>query len=341
MLADGLECAGGFVWGGAVSVRIIQGDCREVLKTLESGSAQMVCTSPPYYGLRRYLPDGHPDAALEIGIEPTPNEYVEQLVKIFREVRRVIRRDGTLWLNLSDSYAGSRCGPQGALGTLANRSLASQREMRTAAGNHSARAGGKPKDRLMIPARVALALQADGWWLRDEIVWHKPRPTPHPVKDRTVCAHEMVYLLTKAPHYYFDWEAIEEPSAYPGVKRKAGKAFRDLKEVDPNAARKRSEADREITVRETRRARSVWSISPSPYTDAHFATMPPDLAERCIRAGSRAGDLVLDPFGGACTTGMVADRLGRDAIMIDLKTEYCGQSKERMIRDAGMFADLR
>lgn len=192
----------------------------------------------------------------------------------------------------------------------------------------------------MIPARAALALQADGWWLRDEIVWHKPRPTPAPVTDRTVASHEMIYLLAKQPHYYFDYLAIEEPAAYPGLKRKAGKAFRDLAAADPNAARERPGVDREITVRETRRKRSVWSISPSPYRDGHFSTMPPEIAETCVLAGSRVGDTVLDPFYGAGTTGLVADRLQRHCVGIELCPEHVDRSSDRLARDAGMFADV-
>ena len=191
----------------------------------------------------------------------------------------------------------------------------------------------------MMPARVALALQDDGWYLRDEIVWHKPRPTPFPANDRTVCAHEMIYLLTKKPHYYFDWAAIEEPSAYPGLVRRAGKAFRDLAEVDPVAARKRPGA-RDHVVRETRRKRSVWSVSTTPYKDGHFATMPPEIAKTCILAGSRPGDTILDPFYGAGTTGLVADRLGRHCIGIELLAEHNERSSRRLVKDAGMFAEI-
>lgn len=150
----------------------------------------------------------------------------------------------------------------------------------------------------------------------------------------------MVYMLTKRAHYFYDWEAVEEPSSYPGLTRRAGKAFRDLESQDPNAARKRPGVDREIVVRETRRARSVLSISPSPYEGAHFATMPPDLADWCIRAGSRPGDTILDPFAGAGTTGLAADRLGRNAILIELVAEHSISQAARVVKDAGMFADI-
>lgn len=236
----------------------------------------------------------------QIGLEQTPDAYVADMVGLFREVRRVLADDGTLWLNLGDSY-------------------------------------GPDKNRLMIPARVALALQADGWILRDEIVWHKPRTTPSPVKDRTVAAHEMFYLLTKRPVYYFDYLAIEEPSLYPGLVRKAGKAFRDLAASDPNAARKRPGVDREMVVRETKRKRSVWSVSPSPYKDAHFATFAPDLITPCILAGSKAGDTVLDPFSGAGTTALVSQRLGRRSVGIELNPVYVAIAEARIAAD---FADM-
>jgi len=214
------------------------------------------------------------------------------MVCVFSEVRRVLRDDGTLWLNLGDSYAA--------------------------------------KQRLMIPARIALALQADGWVLRDEIVWHKPRTTPASVKDRTVAAHEMIYMFAKYEKYYYDYLSIEEPAAYAGVVRKAGKAFRNLAAVDPNAARKRPSADREIVVRETRRKRSVWSVSPSPYKGAHFATFPAGLITPCVLAGCPAGGTVLDPFFGAGTTGLVAQRHGRHYIGIELNQSYAAVAEARI-----------
>jgi DNA modification methylase len=303
-----------------VTVRVMVGDALAVLKMLPSRSTQCCVTSPPYFGLRDYGVEG------QIGLEDSPDAYVARLVAVFREVRRVLTDDGTLWLNLGDSYARD---PGKGVRFAGEKGLVKDRQAVEGNCGPPIPSGLKPKDRMMIPARVALALQADGWWLRDEIVWHKPRTTPHPVKDRTVNAHEMVYLLSKRERYFFDWEVIEEPSAYPGLVRKANKAFRDLEAADPNAARKRRGADRAITVRETRRARSVWSISPSPYRDAHFATMPPALAERCVKAGSKPGDTILDPFGGAGTTGLVATRLGRRAVLIELNPAYADLAQRR------------
>ena len=279
---------------------ILLGDCRDTLRSLPDQSVHCVVTSPPYFGLRDYG-----GQQLQIGREATPDEFVAAMVDVFREVRRVLRDDGTFWLNLGDSYA--RTG-----------------------GTDKQPPGFRAKDRLMIPARTAIALHADGWYLRDEIIWHKPRTTPAPVKDRTVAAHEMVYLFSKSPRYHFDYLAIEEPSKYPGQVKKAGKAFRDMEAVDPDAARKRPGADREIEVRDTRRKRSVWSVSPSPYKDAHFATYPPDLIEPMILAGCPKGGIVLDPFFGAGTTGLVAQRLGRNWIGCELNPEYVEIARRRL-----------
>lgn len=284
-----------------MTVTILHGDCRTVLPTLPAGSFQACVTSPPYYNLRDY------GVAGQIGLEPTPDEYVAEMVAVFREVRRCLRDDGVLFLNIGDKYA-------------------------------------KNGQRLGMPPRVALALQKDGWWWRDEIIWHKPRTTPFPANDRTVPAHEMVYLLAKAPGYFFDWAAIEEPSAFPGLKRDVRSAFRDKASFAPGAqagSKKYSdEAARVMTVRDTRRSRSVWSISPEPYKGAHFATMPASLAKRCILAGSRAGDAVLDPFGGAGTTGLVADRLGRDATLIELNADYRALATARLQGDASLLAAI-
>lgn len=231
----------------------------------------------------------------EIGLEDTPDAYVDRLVEVFREVRRVLRDDGTLWLNLGDSYA-------------------------------------KSKNRQMIPARVALALQADGWFLRDEIVWHKPRTTPAPVKDRTVSAHEMIYLFAKNSRYHFDYLAIEEPAKYAGDVRQKSKVFRRLTDSRSNTknAGEQFDEDRIFVVRETRRKRSVWSVSPSPYKDAHFATYPPDLIEPCILAGCPIGGTVLDPFFGAGTTGLVAQNHGRKWIGIELNPAYAEIAHRRL-----------
>jgi site-specific DNA-methyltransferase (adenine-specific) len=272
-------------------LQILIGDCRESMRSLEAGSVQSCVTSPPYFGLRDYGMDG------QLGLEPSPADFVAALVEVFREVYRVLADDGTLWLNLGDCY------------------LAKQRQL--------------------IPARVALALQADGWILRDEIVWHKPRATPAPVKDRTCAAHEMLFLFAKNAKYYYDYAAIEEPAKY------AGKVVHNVRgQAPPTQGDATKYAGRSVTVKDTRRKRSVWSISPSPYKQAHFATFPPDLIEPCILAGSRSGDTILDPFGGSGTTAGVAIKHGRKAILCELNPEYAALVPNRIAHIAGEGWDL-
>jgi len=239
----------------------------------------------------------------QIGMEKTPEEYLSALVTAFREALRLLTADGVMFLNLGDTTINKR--------------------------------------RLMIPARAALAMEGDGWIIADQIVWHKPRTTPGRIKCRTVPAHEMIYLLAKSEDYYFDAEAIKEPALYAGYVRKASHCFRDLGDVNPDPKRRRPQkADRVITVGETRYKRSVWSISPPPYIDGHFSTMPPELAECCILAGSRKGDVVLDPFFGAGTTGLVADRLERDCVGIELVARNNVRAVSRITSDAGLFAEI-
>jgi DNA modification methylase len=404
-----------------VSVTILHGDCRDVLATLPAASVQCCVTSPPYYGLRDYGVDG------QIGLEPTPDAYVAQMVAVFRAVRRVLRDDGTLWLNIGDSYAGSRCGPQSALGEMADRSIASQREMRSA-GNHVARPGAKPKDLLGIPWLLAFALRADGWFLRSEIIWHKPNPMPESVRDRPTKAHEQVFQLSKRAQYFYDQHATLEgvsPNTHARLSQDVqaqigsdrahagGKTNGRMKAVgrkfDPGQGNKNNPSfDAAMAIMpEQRNARSVWTIATQPYSGAHFATMPPDLAERCIKAGTsergqcphcgapwgrvmdkqhygawkedgvrgdamvasqdkglRGADFyknfkppvatgwapscacpahdpvpqtVLDPFGGAGTTGLVADRLQRHALMIELNPAYASLARDRIHGDAPLL----
>jgi DNA modification methylase len=317
-----------------LSVNILIGDCRERLRELPDASVHCCVTSPPYFGLRDYGVDG------QMGLEPTPDDFVAGMVEVFREVRRVLRDDGTLWLNLGDSYARN---PSKGVRFAGKNGAVNDRQ--TVEGNRGPpiAPGFKEKDRLMIPARTALALQADGWWLRDEIIWHKPRTTPHPVMDRTVSAHEMIYLLAKSKRYYFDYLAIEEPSQYAGETRQKSKVFRRLTEARLNTKNSGQTfaAERDFTVRDTRRKRSVWSVNPSPYKDAHFATYPPDLIEPCILAGCPKGGTVLDPFGGAGTTGLVCERLQRDAVIIELNPEYAAIAEKRMRSECSLLAQVR
>lgn len=319
-----------------MSVTVLEGDSRTVLATLPEASVQCCVTSPPYFGLRDYGHDG------QIGLEPTPDAYVAELVALFREVRRVLTDDGTLWLNLGDSYASFRDGKATPdttrgddVGTLVPKGSAMNRMASTFKGTSV-----KHKDLIGIPWRVAFALQADGWWLRSDIIWHKPNPMPESVTDRPTKAHEYVFLLSKSARYFYDAAAIAEESTGQGGAAASFK--RGTKDhIIPNqsvAQHRLDRDDRQDTG--SRNARTVWSITTQPYKGAHFATMPPELAQRCILAGSRIGDTVLDPFGGAGTTGLVADRLGRDAVLIELNPTYAALARHRIHDDAPMFAEV-
>jgi site-specific DNA-methyltransferase (adenine-specific) len=268
-------------------------------------------TSPPYFGLRDYNHAG------QIGLEPTPDAYVTRLVEVFREVRRVLRDDGTLWLNLGDSYAGNggrspQSGEQFADRTRGNEIVC-----------RSARSTVLPNKQLLgIPWRVAFALQADGWYLRQDIIWHKPNPMPESVKDRCTKAHEYIFLFSKSPRYYFDAEAIKEDAV------RAGKAPGGNRKVD--ASRKDAARDMSAPVSDTRNRRDVWTVSTKPYSGAHFATFPPDLVEPCVLAGAPIGGVVLDPFAGSGTVGMVASRHGRKSVGLELNPEYFELAKQRV-----------
>ena len=311
-----------------MSVRILTGDCRDMLKTLPEQSVHCCVTSPPYFGLRDYGVDG------QIGLEQTPAEFVAELVAVFREVRRVLRDDGTLWLNLGDSYASSP-----ASGGAQSSAMTGGEHKRTPVARAYRRPEGlKPKDLIGIPWRVAFALQADGWWLRQDIIWHKPNPMPESVTDRCTKAHEYVFLLSKSERYHFDAEAIAEPSAYPGDNRAERPDTR--KAVDPMCMDGGRRARTGKPTGDTSNKRSVWTITTKPFAEAHFATMAPDLAETCIKAGCPDGGTVLDPFGGAGTTGLVADRLGRNALLIELNPKYAEIAHRRLAGDAPLFADV-
>ena len=315
---------------------IIIGDCRAVLATLPEASCQCCVTSPPYWGLRDY---GHAD---QIGMETTPQEYVATLVEVFAKVRRVLRDDGTLWLNLGDSYAGSGCGPQGKHGVMINRSVAAARCRRHDRMDRSPPPGLKPKDLVGIPWRVAFALQADGWWLRSDIIWHKPSPMPEGVTDRPTKSHEHVFLLAKSKRYYYNTEAINEPLAQAGRVRadKIGGNKGDAIHHSPRSVfnARWDAAEAAGTVPETRNARDVWTIASQPFSGAHFAVMPPELVKRCILAGSREGDTILDPFMGSGTVGYVAQNLGRKWIGIDIQADYEELARQRTAQGCLVWA---
>jgi DNA modification methylase len=324
-----------------MSVRILTGDCRDVLRTLPDESVHCVVTSPPYFGLRDYGVDG------QIGLEPTPDAFVAEMVSVFREVRRVLRDDGTVWLNLGDSYAAARGGTHQPAETLAGgKSGKMDNGDRVNRGRFDGKnptrnapaIGLKHKDLIGIPWRVAFSLQADGWYLRQDIIWSKPNPMPESIKDRCTKAHEYLFLLAKSSIYYYDADAIAEPTVSIPQRRLTTTA------QQPKGASRLSAGVQNPTCQggtsEKRNRRSVWSVNTDGYSEAHFATFPPALIEPCILAGCPKGGMVLDPFGGAGTTGLVADRLGRDAILIELNPTYAEMARKRLSDDAGMFAEV-
>ena len=300
-------------------LQILTGDCRETLKTLPDASVQCCVTSPPYFGLRDY---GH---AGQLGLEPTPDEYVANMVAVFREVRRVLREDGVLWLNLGDSYNSAASGQNGTTGTLGGGVPCGGAG--TTAGRRAMLRGIKPKDLIGIPWRVAFALQADGWYLRQDIIWHKPNPMPESVTDRCTKAHEYVFLMSKSARYYFDAKAISEMAKPESAGRYAYEFGGPAKQAVGKFGATRPEGKREFDG--TRNRRSVWTIATSPYKGAHFATFPQDLVKPCILAGCPVGGTVLDPFGGSGTTGLVANMLGRKAVLCELNPKYVELMHER------------
>lgn len=326
-----------------MSVRIVTGDCRDVLATLPAGSVHCCVTSPPYFGLRDY------GQAAQIGLEATPQAFVDELVAVFREVRRVLRDDGTLWLNLGDSYASGTKG-SGGTGSSTLQNDGRREEVRLAGALRAQErqamdvrrleCGLAPKQLIGIPWRVAFALQADGWYLRQDIIWAKPNPMPESVRDRCTKAHEYIFLLSKSPTYFCDMEAIAEPAA-PQWKTRYESDFTGRPElVMPDGKAQGIAMAGRRDWKETRNKRSVWTVTTQPFSEAHFATFPPALIEPCIKAGCPIGGTVLDPFGGAGTTGLVADRLQRDAILVELNPEYAAMARRRIASDAPLFAEV-
>jgi len=297
---------------------IKQGDAIEVLKTMPDQCINTCVTSPPYWGLRDYGVEG------QIGLERTPEEYVDKLVQVFREVRRVLRDDGTLWLNLGDSYNGSKMNRSGQHGYKDGRS---NKDKRFSVGGVE---GLKPKDLVGIPWMVAFALRADGWYLRQDIIWHKPNPMPESVKDRCTKAHEYIFLLAKSRRYYYDAEAIKEPLARPEeLLRKTPAVFGGRNKHGGYGTRKHN-GNEYVGTYTDRNKRSVWTVSTKPFPEAHFAVYPPDLIEPCILAGCPVGGTVLDPFAGSGTTLLVAIQHHRKAIGIELNPEYVEIAKRRL-----------
>jgi len=356
-----------------MSVRILRGDCRDILKTLPDESVHCCVTSPPYFGLRDY------GVAGQMGLEATPDEFVSGMVAVFSEVRRVLRDDGTLWLNMGDSYSsGGRSAVQTIRGAT-SRDIGND----AASGMHAhlngtamrppAVDGIKQKDLFGIPWMLAFALRADGWYLRQDIIWSKPNPMPESVRDRCTKAHEYVFLMSKSQKYFYDIDAVAEPMAAASVSRlmqdvesqkgservpgktngtmkavakgnrktfRGGGVYTQGQSFDNDAMPSNDSVGNEPNESGTRNKRSVWEIATQPFSEAHFATFPPALVEPCIKAGCPTDGVVLDPFGGAGTTGLVADRLQRNAILIELNPEYAGIAERRLIGDSPLFAEV-
>ena len=359
-----------------MTVEYLTGDCREVLKTLPDKHFNTVVTSPPYWGLRDYqtgtwvggdpncphmrttkigktvkTATGHQamhdpgnvvgDAIykskcpkcgavrqdLQVGLEATPAEYVRTLVRVFREIRRVLRDDGTVWLNLGDSYSS------GGRTSTTNQTVRGDAEYGVT--RPPVVKGLKQKDLVGIPFRVAFGLQEDGWYLRQDIIWHKPNPMPESVQDRCTKAHEYIFLLSKKKNYYYDNEAIKEEVKQDwGTRdRTNGKYHNEGTGLVPHSGLEMSY--------ETKNKRSVWTVSPKPFKEAHFAVYPTELIEPCILAGCPEDGHVLDPFGGSGTTGLVADRLGRNATLIELNEDYLNIGTNRILGDAPLFTDMK
>jgi len=322
-------------------IKILQGNCLDKLKELPDQSINTCITSPPYWGLRDY------GEGEQLGMEDTPEEFVNNLVAVFREVKRVLRDDGTVWLNLGDSYTSTTKGSGGKTNSTLNAKRdifgnlsddrKSQPSMKKTKNFDLNKIGLKAKDLVGIPWRVAFALQQDGWYLRQDIIWHKPNPMPESVRDRCTKAHEYIFLLSKSPKYYFDNEAIKEDSKTEGsvhVHKEGNKAEEYVKQGLVTRPAKT------YVTPAKRNKRSVWTVTTKPFKGAHFATFPMDLIEPCVLAGCPENGTVLDPFGGSGTTGIVANNHNRKAVLIELNTEYIEIAKQRIQDQGGLFTDL-
>jgi len=316
-----------------MSWEIREGDCLESLRAMPAGSVQCCVTSPPYWGLRDY---GHGD---QLGMEETPDQYVANMVAVFAEVRRVLRDDGTLWLNVGDTYAGywgdKTAKAKGERSSADTNGWTNGFNMNAKPSFHDAfdSAGIKPKDLCGIPWLLAFALRADGWYLRSEIIWAKPNPMPESVTDRPTKAHEQVFLLTKSPRYFYGADAVREAHEHPNATRTRGSFAPGSLQENLGKYWKTPNGNHPSG----RNKRTVWTVATQPFAGAHFATFPPKLIEPMVLAGSKPGDTVLDPFSGSGTTGMVALRHDRSYIGLELNPEYAELSRNRIRDDAPLL----
>lgn len=298
---------------------LLCGDTLEMLKKLPDNCIDCCVTSPPYYGLRDY------GDSRQIGLEQTPNEYIEKLVVVFHELKRVLKFNGTLWLNIGDSYSGSNKGASNYPDSVKGTKQSTSKGILGAKNVTKTTFDKKRKELLMIPARLAIALSNDGWYLRQDIIWHKTNPMPESVKDRCTKAHEYIYLLSKSPNYYFNAEAIKEKAT------SNDKNIRDRDNIKLNNTLGRSKMNGLVHNNyETRNKRDVWTLSNKPYKGAHFATFPPELPEICLRAGCPENGIASDIFLGSGTTGKVANDLGLKFVGIELNKDYFETAKQRI-----------
>lgn len=322
-----------------MSFRILEGDCIEQMQTLAAESVQTCITSPPYYGLRDYGHEG------QIGLEASPEKYVDRMVEVFREVRRVLRDDGTLWLNIGDSYFATGKGPTAPTGMHGENGTPYPTK---GVYRHEVMKG---KDLIGIPWMLAFALRADGWYLRSDIIWHKPNPMPESIRDRPTSAHEHIFLLAKSQRYFYDADAIREQAEAKNLHDLTGTARIGVPGQPDHKGNRHpiggvKHAAQEGQPRHTgnaykftgyRNKRNVWTVTTQPFPDAHFAVYPPQLIEPCVLAGSAEGDTVLDPFAGSGTTGLVALRHNREFIGCELNPEYAQMARHRILDDAPLL----
>jgi len=311
-------------------IKILHGNCIDKIKELDDNSIDCVVSSPPYFGLRDYGVEG------QFGLEKTYQEYLSNTVKIFKTFKPKLKDNATVWWNVGDSYSS------GKRTSTTNQSLRGNKNYGVT--RTPVQDGIKEKDLLMIPNRVAIALQEAGWYIRSEIIWHKPNPMPESVKDRPTNCHEKIWLITKNKKYYYDYKSIKEPTT-ESTKQRYKSGWKGNEERD-YVNGKQNQFSKYIGTEKSkqdalsgRNKRNVWTITTKPFKDAHFATFPKDLIEPCIKAGCPEGGLVLDPFGGSGTTGIVAAQNNRNAVLIELNQKYIDIAKKRIDKELGLFND--
>jgi DNA modification methylase len=304
-------------------IKILHGNVFDKVKELNDNSIDCVVTSPPYWGLRDYGVLG------QLGLESTYQEHIKNIVNLFEEIKPKLKESATIWLNYGDSYSS------GKRTSTTNQTLRGNKNYGVT--RTPVQDGIKEKDLVMIPNRIAIALQDAGWYIRSEIIWHKPNPMPESVKDRPTSAHEKIWLITKSKKYYYDADSIREPLASTSLTRLNQDIKNQKGSTRGNGGMKSNGNMKAVGNLETKNKRNVWTVTTKPFKDAHFATFPKDLIEPCIKAGCPEGGIVLDPFGGSGTTGIVASQNNRNAILIELNKDYIEIANKRIYKELGLF----